>query len=41
MSLVYEPEDEDDIEIIELLYNVGVFPKVLKFTAEYNEKLQD
>ena len=41
MSLVYEPEDEDDIEIIELLYNVGVFPKVLKFSAEYNEKLQD
>ncbi len=41
-SLVYDSEDEDsDLEVIELLYNVGVFPKVLKFTSEYNEKLED
>lgn len=41
-SLVYDSEDEkSDLEVIELLYNVGVFPKVLKFTDEYNEKLED
>lgn len=41
-SLVYDSEDEEsDLEVIELLYNVGVFPKVLKFTSEYNEKLEE
>lgn len=40
MSVIYDPESTD-LDVVELMYKLEVFPEVLTFTSEKNVDLED